>query len=71
MYEQATPSRAEPAPAGACVVKMLQPSTLRCEAAKLVSVNPALFFRRGPIPHQLKADVRIRIRSAVAAVAPN
>ena len=40
-------------------------------ASALVSVSPALFFRRGPVPHQLKADVRIWIRSAVAAVAPN
>ena len=37
----------------------------------LVSVSPALFFRRGSVPHQLKADLRIWIRSAVAAVAPN
>ena len=38
---------------------------------RLVSVSPALIFRRWPVPHQLKADVRIWIRSAVAAVAPN
>jgi cytochrome c553 len=30
-------------------------------ASVLVSVSPALFFRRGPVPHQLKADVRICI----------
>ena len=65
------PSIAPPSPGGACVVKMPQPSTSCRETTKLVSANPALFFRRGPISHQLKADVRIRIRSAVAAVAPN
>jgi hypothetical protein len=36
-----------------------------------VSVKAALFFRGGPVSHDLKADVRIRISSAVAAVAPN
>jgi hypothetical protein len=38
---------------------------------RLVSVKAALFFRGGPVSHQLKADVRIRVRPAVAAVAPN